>query len=80
MEKVKSMTLGKWCALYLVIAFIVQMVFLILKLTAVVAWSWRVTLIPLIITVGLIGITAILVGFAIMTINSVEKEKDRLED
>lgn len=78
-EKLKSMTLGKWCALYLVIAVVVQMLFIVLKWTGAVVWSWHTVLIPSIVTAGLIGLVFIFVGFAIMTINA-EEQKNQLEE
>lgn len=82
-ERLKGMTLGKWCALYCVVAFIVQVVFLILKWTGAVTWSWHTVLYPAIITEGLVAIAAVFIGFAIMTINAEEKaqsEKNELEE
>lgn len=79
MEKLKNITLGKWCALYLVIAVVVQMLFIVLKWAGAIAWSWHTVLIPLIVTACLIGLAFIFVGFAIMTINA-EEQKDQIEE
>ena len=82
-EKVKKMTLGKWCALYIIVAAVVQLLFLILKWTGAVAWSWHTVLFPAILTLGLVGLAAVFVGFAIMTIRAedkVQQEKDELDE
>lgn len=79
MEKLKNITLGKWCALYLVIAVVVQMLFIVLKWAGAITWSWHTVLIPLIVTATIIGLLAVFVGFAIMTVNAEERE-NQLEE
>lgn len=79
MEKLKNFTLGKWCALYLAIAVVVQMLFIVLKWAGAVAWSWHTVFIPSIVTAGLIGLAFIFIGFAIMTINA-EEQKNQIEE
>ena len=82
-EKVKKMTLGKWCALYIIVAAVIQLLFLVLKWTGAVAWSWHTVLCPAILTLGLVGLAAVFVGFAIMTIRAEDKaqqEKDELDE
>lgn len=79
-ERKKKMNLGKWAALYLVLAVVTQITFILLKAFGAINWSWHYVWYPGLITLGLIGIVAALVGFAIMTINAEEKEKVKQEE